>query len=144
MSNRLLSISPIDGRYHKNVKVVSNYFSEYALIKYRIFVEISYYITLIKTLKEKNEKLPIPINNGVHSMIDVFNIITSFNIDNAISIKEIEKVTLHDVKAVEYFITKLEFRLASIFCVIQPGNKIIFHMRRKTKRFICCSNNKWT
>jgi adenylosuccinate lyase len=108
MSNRLLSISPIDGRYHKNVKVVSNYFSEYALIKYRIFVEISYYITLIKTLKEKNEKLPIPINNGVHSMIDVFNIITSFNIDNAISIKEIEKVTLHDVKAVEYFITKLE------------------------------------
>jgi len=106
MFHPLLSISPIDGRYRKNIEVVSGYFSEFALIRYRVFVEVSYYITLINTLRDNNEKLPQSINVPDHSMTEVFNIIKSFDIDDANIIKEIEKTTQHDVKAVEYFLCK--------------------------------------
>jgi adenylosuccinate lyase len=92
------AISPIDGRYHGKVQVLSDYFSEFALIKYRVKVEIEYFIRLCE--------LPLPQLKGVHP--DQFealrNIYKKFTEADALKVKEIESVTNHDVKAVEYFI----------------------------------------
>lgn len=93
MINELTAISPIDGRYHTKTKELSKYFSELAFIKYRVKVEIEYFISLNKVLKLTNldeNKLK--------------NIYINFTEEDGIRIKEIEKVTNHDVKAVEYFI----------------------------------------
>jgi len=92
------AISPIDGRYHNKVKVLSNYFSEFALIKYRVKVEIEYFIRLCE--------LPLPqLKNVDTSQFDALrNIYRHFTEADALKIKEIESVTNHDVKAVEYFI----------------------------------------
>jgi len=98
--NSLSAISPIDGRYRNTTAPLAAYFSEYALIKYRVFIEIEYFIALcehpVKQLlsfdKSKTEKLR--------------NIYRNFSEADATSIKEIEKTTNHDVKAVEYFIKK--------------------------------------
>ncbi len=94
----LQAISPIDGRYASKTKSLSAYFSEEALIKYRVLVEIEYFIALCE--------LPLPQLQNVDSSI--FNklreIYTNFSSTDATAIKEIEKVTNHDVKAVEYFI----------------------------------------
>lgn len=98
----LTAISPIDGRYARQTQELSEYFSEYALIKYRVFVEIQYFIALCQ--------LPLPQLNGVaEEKIDALNLIfENFSIENAKKIKEIERTTNHDVKAVEYFL-KEEF-----------------------------------
>ena len=94
----LMAISPIDGRYSKQTQELSNYFSEYGLIRYRIFVEIEYFIELCE--------IPLPelseLNKADHSKIR--SIYKDFTLEDAKRIKEIEKVTNHDVKAVEYFI----------------------------------------
>ncbi len=93
--NNLTAISPIDGRYRKQVNQLSNYFSEFALIKYRVFVEIEYFLFLSDkklfklTPKAKQKLKDIAIN---------------FSLENASEIKKIEAITNHDVKAVEYFI----------------------------------------
>ena len=93
--NSLLAISPIDGRYHNQLSDLSVYFSEHALIFYRVYVEIEYFIALseqdmfVLTAKQIKE---------------VRNIVTDFSLEDSVKIKEIEKVTNHDVKAVEYFI----------------------------------------
>ncbi|GIV29067.1 MAG: adenylosuccinate lyase [Bacteroidia bacterium] len=101
--DNLLHISPIDGRYYDKVNALSNYFSEYALIKYRVFVEIKYLIALSK-LNLKNIK---PFTPGQIQYLD--NIHQNFSINDAQRIKEIESTINHDVKAVEYFIKeKLE------------------------------------
>ena len=94
----LNAISPIDGRYHTTTQALSNYFSEYALIKYRVFVEIEYFIALCD--------LPLPqLKNFDKTQYDnLRNIYQTFSADDALLIKEIEKTTNHDVKAVEYFI----------------------------------------
>lgn len=94
----LTAISPIDGRYHNSTKDLSSYFSEAALIKFRVYVEIEYFISLCE--------LPLPqLNNfekkHFHSLRAVYQ---QFNDADAEAIKEIEKTTNHDVKAVEYFI----------------------------------------
>ncbi|RKS53286.1 adenylosuccinate lyase [Gillisia mitskevichiae] len=94
----LSAISPIDGRYHQKTKKLSAYFSEEALIKYRVRVEIEYFISLCE--------IPLPQLKDVDSSIfpklrDIYNNFTSLD---ASAIKEIEKTTNHDVKAVEYFI----------------------------------------
>lgn len=98
----LTAISPIDGRYRGKAEALAAYFSEFALIKYRVQVEIEYFITLCE--------LPLPQLNGVGE--DVFeslrNIYKNFSEADAQRIKDIESVTNHDVKAVEYFI-KEEF-----------------------------------
>ena len=98
----ILSVSPIDGRYSPKTEAFSNYFSEYALIKYRVYVEIEYFIELteipLKNLKHISTK-----NKG-----DIRMIYKNFSIEDALRIKEIEKKINHDVKAVEYFI-KEEF-----------------------------------
>ena len=94
----LNSISPIDGRYYNKTEVLSEYFSEKALIFYRLKVEIEYFISLCN--------LGIPqLKNFDHSKFDELRkIYLNFSNEDAIEVKRIEKITNHDVKAVEYFI----------------------------------------
>jgi len=94
----LQAISPIDGRYAQKTKSLSAYFSEEALIKYRIQVEIEYFIALCE--------LPLPQLTTIDSNVfdKLRSIYTSFSSEDAQTIKETEKITNHDVKAVEYFI----------------------------------------
>lgn len=96
--NILTAVSPIDGRYRGKTDALAEYFSEYALMKYRVFVEIEYYIALCE--------LPIPQLAGVDSSLfpKLREIYSAFTTADACRIKEIEKITNHDVKAVEYFI----------------------------------------
>lgn len=94
----LTAVSPVDGRYRARTKGLANYFSEYALIKYRVLVEIEYFISLCE--------LPLPQLKDVdHSVFPKLRAcVTDFSEADAQKIKDIEKVTNHDVKAVEYFI----------------------------------------
>ena len=94
----LNSISPIDGRYYNKTEVLSDYFSEKALIFYRLKVEIEYFISLCN--------LGIPqLKNFDHTKFDELRkIYVNFSNEDAIEVKRIEKITNHDVKAVEYFI----------------------------------------
>lgn len=99
MSNiALTAISPVDGRYHNNTKDLSPFFSEFALIQYRVRIEVEYFITLCETglpqLTEFNQAL----------FGDLRKLYQDFSLEDAQKIKNIEKVTNHDVKAVEYFI----------------------------------------
>jgi len=94
----LNAISPIDGRYTSKTKELSQYFSEFALIKYRVRVEIEYFIALAEL-----NLLPLPRFNADQKK-QLRTIYIAFSIENAERIKEIEQVTNHDVKAVEYFI----------------------------------------
>ena len=94
----LNAISPIDGRYRYKVEALGNYFSEEALIKYRVLVEVEYFIALCE--------IPLPQLESVNASIfeDLRAIYRRFSAEDATAIKDIEKVTNHDVKAVEYFI----------------------------------------
>ncbi|WGD34933.1 adenylosuccinate lyase [Olleya sp. YS] len=96
--NQLNAISPIDGRYRNKIEKLQAFFSEEALIKYRVLVEIEYFIALCE--------IPLPQLKGVDNskFEDLRDIYQSFTSKNAQAIKDIEKVTNHDVKAVEYFI----------------------------------------
>ena len=96
--NLLTAISPIDGRYRSKTDQLANYFSEYALIRYRVRVEIEYFIALCE--------LPLPqLEDFNHALFDSLrDIYRNFSEDDAQRVKDIEKVTNHDVKAVEYFI----------------------------------------
>ena len=98
MLNALTAVSPIDGRYHGKTESLSNYFSEYALIKYRVRVEIEYFIMLCQ--------LPLPQLEGFDQSLfpKLRAIYQNLNEADAQAVKDIEKVTNHDVKAVEYFI----------------------------------------
>ena len=98
MSERINSISPIDGRYFDRVQVLSNFFSEKALIKYRIRIEIEYFISL-SALKIKEFNSWNKQNN-----IILRKLYQDFNEEDALEIKKIEKITNHDVKACEYFL----------------------------------------
>ena len=96
----LNAISPIDGRYRGKTKSLSKYFSEEALIQYRVRVEIEYFIALCE--------IPLPQLENLNASIfeDLRSIYKHFSEEDAKEIKEIEKTTNHDVKAVEYFIKK--------------------------------------
>jgi adenylosuccinate lyase len=96
--NNLNAVTPIDGRYYNKTIKYGNYFSEQALIKYRVLVEIEYFIALTKT------EIPVFKSFPNESIEKIKNIYLNFSYEDAISIKEIEKETNHDVKAVEYFI----------------------------------------
>jgi adenylosuccinate lyase len=96
--NNLNAVTPIDGRYYNKTIKYGNYFSEQALIKYRVLVEIEYFIALTKT------KIPVFKSFPNESIEKIKNIYLNFSYEDAISVKEIEKETNHDVKAVEYFI----------------------------------------
>lgn len=95
---QLTAISPIDGRYRGKCERLDEYFSEYALIRYRVRVEVEYFIALCE--------IPLPqlagIDHGVFARLR--DIYTNFTVEDAARIKEIESVTNHDVKAVEYFL----------------------------------------
>jgi adenylosuccinate lyase len=97
--NPLNAISPIDGRYFDTVKPLSPYFSEYGLIRYRIQVEIEYLLSLTAVLPELTD---FP----AHQIGEVRKIYKLFTEAEAKEVKEIEKITNHDVKAVEYFLKK--------------------------------------
>ena len=96
----LNAISPIDGRYRSKTKPLSNYFSEEALIKYRIKVEIEYFIGLCE--------LPLPELEGFNKSFfsELRSIYQHFSKEDALEVKEIESITNHDVKAVEYYLKK--------------------------------------
>ncbi len=96
--NKLTAISPIDGRYRKKLEALSNYFSEFALIKYRVFVEIQYFIALWEL------EIPQLLKLSKNSVENIEQIFLGFSIEDAIYIKKIEEKINHDVKAVEYFI----------------------------------------
>lgn len=94
----LTAISPIDGRYRNKTEILDNYYSEFALIRYRVKVEIEYFIALCE--------IPLPQlsdfdKNLFSNLRDIYN---NFTLDNAKEVKSIESITNHDVKAVEYFI----------------------------------------
>lgn len=97
-SDTLYAISPIDGRYQNKVHALSAYFSEAALIRYRIRIEVEYFIALCE--------LPLPQLAEVNSDLfpELRKLYLDFNAADALQIKEIEQTTNHDVKAVEYFI----------------------------------------
>jgi len=94
----LTAISPVDGRYRKATIGLESYFSEAALIKYRVFIEVEYFIALCE--------LPLPQLKNFESKYfnDLKNIVQDFDVKEAEKIKEIEKITNHDVKAVEYYL----------------------------------------
>src|SRR3712207_4016460 len=94
----LTAISPIDGRYREKTKALADFFSEYALIRYRVRVEIEYFITLCE--------LPLPQLSSFDRNLfpQLRAIYGNFTEEDAQRVKDIEKVTNHDVKAVEYFI----------------------------------------
>jgi len=94
----LLNISPVDGRYQAQTKTLASFFSEFALIKYRIKVEIEYFIALCDL------GLPQLQNFDKQNYTTIRKIYENFSIEDAQKIKETEKITNHDVKAVEYFI----------------------------------------
>lgn len=94
----LNAVSPIDGRYRSKINELAPYFSEEALIKYRVRVEIEYFIALCEIPLPQLKGIDHPVFEGLRA------IYTSFSSEDAQAIKEIESITNHDVKAVEYFI----------------------------------------
>ena len=103
----LKAISPIDGRYRSKIEELSEFFSEKALIKYRLLVEIEYFISLTEIKLNNFKKWDIKMNESIR---DIYR---NFNDNDAKEVKMIEKSTNHDVKAVEYFI-KNKFKLLKL------------------------------
>ena len=96
----LNAISPIDGRYRRSTEKLSDYFSEASLIKYRVKVEVEYFIALCELPLEQLKDIP---QSSFEKMRDIYR---NFSLEDAKEVKEIEKITNHDVKAVEYFLKK--------------------------------------
>jgi adenylosuccinate lyase len=96
--NPLTAISPIDGRYHAKTKKLAEYFSEFGLIRYRVKIEVEYFIALSQT------EIPFFKNFPVNKLADLRAIYLNFTEEDANWIKNSEKITNHDVKAVEYFL----------------------------------------
>lgn len=103
----LTAISPIDGRYRSKTENYAAYFSEYALIRYRVLVEVEYFIALCEIPLKQLERVPSSVFPKLRSLY------TNFSEDDALKVKEIESVTNHDVKAIEYFM-KEKFDLLGI------------------------------
>jgi len=96
--NALTAISPIDGRYHSKTNELQTYFSEFGLIKYRVKIEVEYFIALVETDIEPLKDFPKNQFDSLRAIVE------NFSEEDANTIKSIEKVTNHDVKAVEYFL----------------------------------------
>ena len=103
--NSLTAISPIDGRYRSKVDELDNYFSEFGLIKYRLMIEIEYFISLCE--------IPLPqLDDFSHADFQQLrSLYEEFDIDEAEKVKEREKITNHDVKAVEYYLKEKFFQM---------------------------------
>ncbi len=96
----LTATSPIDGRYYTKTSELASYFSEYALIKYRLLIEVEYFIKLSETGLEQFPELTADQKQALRQVI------SNFSLEDANEVKTTEKVTNHDVKAVEYFLKK--------------------------------------
>ena len=94
----LTAISPIDGRYASKTQDLAHFFSEYALIKYRVFVEVQYFIALVEHPLPQLQSFP------AQQLDDLLRLANQFSVEDAERVKAIEKTTNHDVKAVEYFL----------------------------------------
>ena len=94
----LTAISPVDGRYRSKTEAYAAYFSEYALMRYRVLVEVEYFIALCEIPLKQLEQVPASVYPKLRA------IYTGFTEADALKVKEIESVTNHDVKAIEYFI----------------------------------------
>src|SRR5690554_999243 len=94
----LNALSPVDGRYKAKTEILRDYFSEFALIKYRIEVEVEYFIALCEIPLDELKDFFRP---KFEKLREIYN---NFSIEDAQRVKEIEKTTNHDVKAVEYFL----------------------------------------
>ncbi len=99
--NKLSAVSPVDGRYRAKTKSLSPYFSEFGLIQYRVRVEVEYFIALCEIPLPQLENFPTSLFEELRSVY------RHFSLEQAQAVKEIEKVTNHDVKAVEYFLKQL-------------------------------------
>ncbi len=95
-----MALSPVDGRYYRHTRALSEYYSEFALIRYRVRVEVEYFIALCQIPLEPLKKVPQDVFTELRKIYE------SFTEANALEIKAIEKETNHDVKAVEYFIKR--------------------------------------
>src|SRR5215211_3534531 len=93
----LTAISPSDGRYRNQVQHLDDYFSEFALIKYRVLVEVEYFLFLGD---KKFFNLPLAVKKKLQQVTE------DFSLEDAMTIKQTEAITNHDVKAVEYFLKK--------------------------------------
>ena len=93
----LSAISPVDGRYRSQVEHLDDYFSEFALIKYRVLVEVEYFLFLGD---KKFFNLPVAVKKKLQQITE------EFSVEDAMTIKQTESITNHDVKAVEYFLKK--------------------------------------
>src|ERR1700712_4479316 len=93
--NQLTAISPVDGRYRLQLQHLAEYFSEYALIKYRVLVEVEYFLFLGE---KRFFKIPASVKTHLRTVAE------NLTLEQAAQIKETEKITNHDVKAVEYFL----------------------------------------
>ena len=102
--NNLTAISPIDGRYRHKIDELDRYFSEFGLIKYRLMVEIEYFIALCE--------IPLPQLSDFRKehFVSLREIYEDFSLADAVKIKETERITNHDVKAVEYFLKEKFFQ----------------------------------
>ena len=94
----LTAISPVDGRYRAKTQAYAAYFSEYSLMRYRVLVEVEYFIALCEIPVKQLEQVPSSVFPKLRE------IYTAFSESDALNVKEIESVTNHDVKAIEYFI----------------------------------------
>jgi len=110
----LTAISPVDGRYRSKTEAYAAYFSEYALMRYRVLVEVEYFIALCEIPLKQLEQVPASVYPKLRA------IYTEFSEADALKVKEIETVTNHDVKAIEYFI-KEKFDLLGL----QPFKEFI-------------------
>lgn len=113
----LFAISPIDGRYRNITQEISEYFSEYALIKGRVFVEVKWLIKLIKNKEILKENID---RNDIEKINEIYE---KFDLESAKRIKQIERKTNHDVKAVEYYIREKlkEFNLDKYLYLVHFG-----------------------
>lgn len=105
--NALTAISPVDGRYRDKVDQLGSYFSEYALIRYRVIIEVEYFLSLCEIPLPQLADFPSEKNGTLKGIYE------NFSMADAMRVKEIEKVTNHDVKAVEYFL-KEKFDLLNL------------------------------
>ena len=126
----LTAISPIVGRYRGKTDVLAAYFSEFALIKYRVQVEIEYFITLCE--------LPLPQLKGVDKGVfeTLRNIYRNFSEADAQRIKDIESVTNHDVKAVEYFLKEEFDKLPDLIILDEPLHGLDVSNKKKAAAII--------
>ena len=121
----LTAVSPIDGRYRAKAEPLAPYFSEYALMKYRVRVEIEYFITLCE--------LPLPqLADFPHELFETLrDIYRNFSEDDAARVKDIESITNHDVKAIEYFIKEEFDKIGNFGLTSQDINNTSFPLMLK-------------